>query len=102
MEIRDGRLAAHYKRSPNLLRGPEMRAYLFHLRWGGIRRRGKRSWQLRFDDGIDATGRRKPRWARVRGTHQNAQKELTGLPPNIRTRPRGSSPDQGLIDQAAL
>jgi hypothetical protein len=35
---------------------------------GSIRRRGKRSWQIRFDDGVDAAGRRKARWATVRGT----------------------------------
>jgi integrase len=46
---------------------------------GSIRRRGKRSWQIRFDDGIDAAGRRNARWATVRGTRQDAQKELTRL-----------------------
>jgi len=46
---------------------------------GSIRRRGKRSWQIRFDDGIDAAGRRKARWATVKGTRQHAQRELTRL-----------------------
>jgi integrase len=46
---------------------------------GSIRRRGKRSWQIRFDDGTDAAGRRKARWATVRGTRQDAQRELTRL-----------------------
>jgi integrase len=46
---------------------------------GSIRRRGKRSWQIRFDDGVDAKGRRKARWATVKGTRQDAQKELTRL-----------------------
>jgi integrase len=46
---------------------------------GSIRRRGKHSWQIRFDDGVDAAGRRKARWATVRGTRQHAQRELTNL-----------------------
>jgi integrase len=46
---------------------------------GSIRRRGKRSWQIRFDDGVDAAGRRNARWATVRGTRQDAQRELTRL-----------------------
>jgi integrase len=46
---------------------------------GSIRRRGKRSWQIRFDEGVDAAGRRKARWATVRGTRQDAQRELTRL-----------------------
>jgi integrase len=46
---------------------------------GSIRRRGKRSWQVRFDDGVDAAGRRNARWATVRGTRQDAQRELTRL-----------------------
>jgi integrase len=46
---------------------------------GSIRRRGKRSWQIRFDDGVDAAGRRNARWATVKGTRQDAQRELTRL-----------------------
>jgi len=46
---------------------------------GSIRRRGKRSWQIRFDDGVNAAGRRNARWATVKGTRQDAQKELTRL-----------------------
>jgi integrase len=46
---------------------------------GSIRRRGKRSWQIRFDDATDAKGRRNARWATVRGTRQDAQRELTRL-----------------------
>jgi integrase len=46
---------------------------------GSIRRRGKRSWQIRFDDGLNADGRRNARWATVKGTRQDAQKELTRL-----------------------
>ncbi len=51
-----------------------------HLRsCSRITRRGKRSWQLKFDVGIDAKGKRKTRYVTVRGTHQKAQKELTRL-----------------------
>jgi integrase len=46
---------------------------------GSIRRRGKHSWQIRFDDGADAAGHRNARWATVRGTRQDAQRELTRL-----------------------
>jgi integrase len=46
---------------------------------GSIRRRGKRSWELKFDTGVDASGNRKTRYASVKGTRQDAQKELTRL-----------------------
>jgi integrase len=46
---------------------------------GNITRRGKRSWRLKFDIGVDAKGQRKIRYATVRGTRQDAQKELTRL-----------------------
>ena len=46
---------------------------------GSIRRRGKRSWQIRFDEGVDATGRRKTRSLTVKGRRQDAQRELTRL-----------------------
>jgi integrase len=46
---------------------------------GSIRRRGKHSWQIRFDDGVDATGRRRARWFTIRGKRQDAQRELTRL-----------------------
>jgi integrase len=45
---------------------------------GNITRRGKNSWQLKFDvPAID--GKRQTRYATVRGTYQDAQKELTRL-----------------------
>jgi hypothetical protein len=47
---------------------------------GSIRRRGNRSWQIRFDDGIDAAGRRKARWATVRGTRHAAYQTLESSP----------------------
>ncbi len=46
---------------------------------GSIRRRGKHSWQIRFDDGVDAAGRRKTRSFHVKGRRQDAQRELTRL-----------------------
>jgi integrase len=45
---------------------------------GNITRRGKSSWQLKFDVG-SANGKRQTRYATVRGTHKDAQKELTRL-----------------------
>ena len=45
---------------------------------GNITRRGKSSWQLKFDVGtID--GKRRTRYATVRGSRQDAQRELTRL-----------------------
>jgi integrase len=44
---------------------------------GNITRRGKNSWQIKFDDPCD--GKRRQRYATVRGTRQDAQKELTRL-----------------------
>lgn len=47
---------------------------------GHIRRRGERSWELKFDAGTDpATGRRKTRYVSVKGTKAEAQKELVRL-----------------------
>jgi len=47
---------------------------------GHIRRRGKRSWELKFDVGANScTGRRKIRYITVRGTRKDAERELTKL-----------------------
>ena len=46
---------------------------------GNITRRGKRSWRIQFDVGVDARGKREIRYQTVRGTRQQAQKELTRL-----------------------
>jgi integrase len=47
---------------------------------GHIRRRGERSWELKFDIGRDpATGRRTTRHASFKGTKRAAQAELTRL-----------------------
>jgi integrase len=45
---------------------------------GSIRRRGANSWELKFDVAT-GTGARQTRFATVRGTRQDAQKELTRL-----------------------
>ena len=45
---------------------------------GNITRRGKTSWQLKFDLPSD-DGTRRTRYATVRGTYKDAQKELTRL-----------------------
>ena len=46
-------------------------------RQGNITKRGKNSWQLKFD--VPADGKRQQRYATVRGTYQDAQRELTRL-----------------------
>src|SRR5437764_12676730 len=47
---------------------------------GHIRRRGERSWELKFDLGIDElTGKRATRYHSFRGTKREAQVELTKL-----------------------
>jgi integrase len=45
---------------------------------GNITRRGKASWQIKFDLGT-VNGKRATRYATVRGTYKDAQKELTRL-----------------------
>jgi integrase len=48
---------------------------------GHIRRRGERSWELKFDlGGVDpVTGKRETRYASVKGTKKDAQAKLTEL-----------------------
>jgi integrase len=46
---------------------------------GHIRRRGERSWELKFDVGIDAAGKRQTRYHAFKGTKREAQVELTRL-----------------------
>ena len=46
---------------------------------GNITRRGKRSWRLKFDVGVDAKGKRKIQYSTVKGRRQDAEKELTRL-----------------------
>ncbi len=45
---------------------------------GNITKRGKNSWQLKFDV-PSVNGKRRQRYATVRGTYKDAQKELTRL-----------------------
>jgi len=45
---------------------------------GNITRRGKNSWQLKFDVPSD-NGKRRTRYVTVRGRRQDAQRELTRL-----------------------
>ncbi|RVC57679.1 site-specific integrase, partial [Mesorhizobium sp. M4B.F.Ca.ET.088.02.2.1] len=45
---------------------------------GNITRRGKSSWRLKFDLGIDvATGKRQTQFVTVRGTKKEAEAELS-------------------------
>ena len=47
---------------------------------GHMRRRGKRSWEIKFDLGRDpATGKRKTHYRSFKGTKREAQAELTRL-----------------------
>jgi integrase len=46
---------------------------------GHVRRRGERSWELKFDVGVDGAGRRKTRYASFRGTKRDAEIELAKL-----------------------
>jgi integrase len=47
---------------------------------GHIRRRGERSWELKYDVGADPiTGRRKIRYASVKGTKKDAEQKLIAL-----------------------
>lgn len=47
---------------------------------GHVRRRGERSWELKYDVGADAsTGRRKTRYASFKGTKRDAEIELAKL-----------------------
>ena len=46
---------------------------------GHIRRRGERSWELKYDVGTDASGRRKTRYASFKGSKREAALELAKL-----------------------
>jgi integrase len=46
---------------------------------GSIQRRGRHSWRIRLEDGVDAAGRRKRHTVTFKGTRQEAQRELTKL-----------------------
>src|SRR5262245_23607500 len=46
---------------------------------GHIRRRGRESWELKFDAGRDPTGKRKIQYVAFRGSKREAQAKLTEL-----------------------
>lgn len=46
---------------------------------GHVRRRGERSWELKYDVATDASGRRKTRYASFKGTKKDAEIELAKL-----------------------
>jgi hypothetical protein len=46
---------------------------------GHIRRRGEGSWELKFDDGNDAGGKRRIRYVSFKGTKKEAQTKLAEL-----------------------
>lgn len=46
---------------------------------GNITRRGEKSWRLKFDTGLDETGKRKIQYHTVRGTKKDAQAKLAEL-----------------------
>jgi integrase len=49
------------------------------MKRGNITKRGKESWQLKYEGPRGADGKRQPRYATVKGTYKDAQKELTRL-----------------------
>ena len=52
---------------------------------GHIRRRGERSWEVKFDLGSDPiTGKRETRYASIKGTKREAQAELIRLMDAVR------------------
>lgn len=52
---------------------------------GHIRRRGERSWELKYDVGSDASGRRKTRYASFKGSKREAAVELAKLIASVST-----------------
>jgi integrase len=65
---------------------------------GHIRRRGKKSWELKFDAGMDpATGKRKTRFASFKGTKRDAEIKLANL---IAEASKGESVDPSKITVA--
>jgi hypothetical protein len=46
---------------------------------GSVQRRGKQSWRIRIEDGVDGAGRRKRHTVTFKGSRQDAQRELTRL-----------------------
>ena len=46
---------------------------------GHVRRRGRNSWELKYDVGVDSAGRRKTRYASFKGTKRDAHIEIGKL-----------------------
>src|SRR5262247_805018 len=46
---------------------------------GSIQQRGKKSWRIRIEDGVDAAGQRKRHSITFRGSRDDAERELTRL-----------------------
>ena len=61
---------------------------------GSIRRRGKRSWELRFDQLRGADGARRQRHVSFQGTRKQAEQELTRL---VREAQTGSVVDPSRV-----
>jgi integrase len=51
---------------------------------GHIRRRGEESWELKYEAGVDSTGRRKTVYVSFKGTKREAQAELVRLMDAVR------------------
>jgi integrase len=64
---------------------------------GHIRRRGTRSWELKYDAGRDVTGKRKTRYASFKGTRREAEVELARL---VAEHAAGASVDPSRITTA--
>jgi integrase len=59
-------------------------------RQGNITKRGRNSWQIKFDVQPNADGKRQQRYATARGSYQDAQKELRRL---LNAADAGTLPD---------
>ncbi|MBR1190082.1 site-specific integrase [Bradyrhizobium sp. AUGA SZCCT0160] len=64
---------------------------------GHVRRRGERSWELKYDIGSDSNGRRKTRYASFKGSKRDAAIELARL---IATAAAGEQVDPSRITVA--
>jgi integrase len=61
---------------------------------GHIRRRGKFSWELKYDVDADSAGRRKTRYASFKGTKRDAQIELAKL---VAAADAGTEPSKATV-----
>jgi integrase len=65
---------------------------------GHVRRRGERSFELKFDIGVDAAGKRQIRYHSFRGTKREAQIKLAEL---VVAADKGSYVDSSKVTVAA-